>query len=180
MSRWVAIFEDDPAGAWIRQQHQGDHFAYLDQHRDEILLAGGLRPNPGEWYCGGLWVMEVADREDAVRLCEDDPYFRLGLRKGYRLCMGEGPAISRRHIVMRTSSRPNRHRQAARVALGRIGKRPRQPAMYAACDRGTGERVEEVVAGGAFGRRAVHHRCRKTGFDQQPATQRETRFSLFR
>jgi uncharacterized protein YciI len=92
MSRWVAIFEDDPAGAWIRQQHQGDHFAYLDQHRDEILLAGGLRPNAGEWYCGGLWVMEVADREDAVRLCEDDPYFRLGLRKGYRLCVwGKAP-----------------------------------------------------------------------------------------
>src|SRR5262249_7398016 len=65
-------------------------------------------------------------------------------------------------------------------AFGRIGKRPRQPAMYAPRDRGTGERVEEVVAGGAFGRRAVHHRRRKTGFDQQPATQRKTRFSLFR
>ena len=36
--------------------------------------------------------MEVADREDAVRLCEDDPYFRLGLRKGYRLCVwGKAP-----------------------------------------------------------------------------------------
>src|SRR5262245_9278987 len=52
--------------------------------------------------------------------------------------------------------------------------------MYAPRDRGTRERVEEVVAGGAFGRRAVRHRRRKTGFDQQPAPQRKTRFSLFR
>src|SRR5262249_52793475 len=102
MSRWVAIFEDDPAGAWIRQQHQGDHFAYLDQHRDEILLAGGLRPNLGGWYCGGLWVMEVGvggglwggeggAGGEAVRLGEDDPYSRRGRGKGYRLCVGGRP-----------------------------------------------------------------------------------------
>src|SRR5262249_50159842 len=61
-------------------------------HRDKIVLAGGLRPNPGEWYCGGLWVMEVENRADAARLCEEDPYFRLGLRKGYRLCVwGKAP-----------------------------------------------------------------------------------------
>src|SRR6516165_5645499 len=75
---------------------------------------------------------------------------------------------------------PNRHRQAAGVALGRIGKRPRQSAMYAPSDRDTGERVEKVVAGGAFGRRAVHHRRRKTGFDQQAPTQRKTRLGLLR
>jgi len=29
--------------------------------------------------------MKVASRNGAVALCENDPYFRLGLRKGYRL-----------------------------------------------------------------------------------------------
>ena len=92
MARWVAIFEDDADAAWVRRQHQDDHFAYLEKNREKIVIAGGLRPNPGEWYCGGLWVMEVASRDEAARLCEDDPYHRLGLRKGYRLyAWGKAP-----------------------------------------------------------------------------------------
>ena len=87
MTRWVAIFEDDPAAYKVRKEHQDAHIAYLDRHREQVLLGGGLRPNPGEWYCGGLWVLEVASREEAVALCENDPFFRHGLRKGYRLCV---------------------------------------------------------------------------------------------
>jgi len=37
-------------------------------------------------------VLEVASREEAVALCEDDPFFRHGLRKSYRLCLwGKAP-----------------------------------------------------------------------------------------
>lgn len=94
MARWVAVFEDNPdaeAGC-VRRQHADDHFAYLAENRDKIVLGGGLRPSPDEWYCGGLWVMEVASRDEAAALCEGDPYFRLGLRKGYRLyAWGKAP-----------------------------------------------------------------------------------------
>lgn len=83
--RWVAIFEDNEGRDSIRKEHSDLHFDYLREHQNEILLAGGLRPAPTEWYCGGLWVLEVASREDAIRLVEHDPYFRLGLRKSYRL-----------------------------------------------------------------------------------------------
>ena len=99
MARWVAIFDDDPDAADVRRNHQADHFAYLDQHRDVIILAGGLRPAPGEWYCGGLWIMEVDGRDEAVRLCEDDPYFRLGLRRGYRLFVW-GKAFADRMVTL--------------------------------------------------------------------------------
>src|SRR5262245_55183212 len=94
--RWVAIFEDKTEADWVRKQHSTAHFEYLAANRDRIVLAGGLRPAPGEWYCGGLWIMEVGSREEASRLVEGDPYFRLGLRKSYRLnvwgkapCYGE-------------------------------------------------------------------------------------------
>jgi len=83
--RWVAIFEDDPGADWVRKDHAQDHFDYLARHRDKIVIGGGLRPAPDEWYCGGLWVLEVESRDEAVALCEQDPYFHLGLRKGYRL-----------------------------------------------------------------------------------------------
>jgi uncharacterized protein len=94
MTRWVAIFEDNPEPevGWIRKQHAEEHFGYLAEHRDKILLGGGLRHAPGEWYCGGMWVMEAESREEAVSLCESDPFYRLGLRKGYRLYVwGKAP-----------------------------------------------------------------------------------------
>ncbi len=94
MPRWVAIFENNPEAeaSWVRKQHAEDHFAYLATNRDKIILGGGLRPNPGEWYCGGLWILRVEDRDEAVALCENDPYFKLGLRKGYRLYVwGKAP-----------------------------------------------------------------------------------------
>jgi hypothetical protein len=96
MTRWVAIFDDDPDGAWVRREHSADRFAYLESHKDRIVLGGGLRPAPEEWWVGGLWVMEVASRDEAVRLCEEDPYFKHGLRKGYRLyTWGKAPCYGK-------------------------------------------------------------------------------------
>lgn len=90
--RWVVIFDDADGREAIRKEQADAHFAYLAANRERIVIAGGLRSAPGEWYCGGLWVMEVGAREDAVRLIEGDPYYRLGLRRGYRLLVwGKAP-----------------------------------------------------------------------------------------
>ena len=97
MTRWIAIFEDNPEeqAGWVRRQHAEDHFAYLAANSSRIRIGGGLRTEPGGWYCGGLWVLEVASRDEAVRLCEDDPYFKLGLRRSYRLMVwGKAPSYS--------------------------------------------------------------------------------------
>lgn len=97
MTRWVAIFEDNPesTAGWVRKQHAGDHFAYLARHAGKIRIGGGLRGGPDEWYCGGLWVLEVESRAEAEQLCENDPYFKLGLRKAYRLAVwGKAPCYS--------------------------------------------------------------------------------------
>lgn len=90
--RWVAIFEDNEGVESIRREHATAHFDYLASNRDKIVIAGGLRPGPGEWYCGGLWVLEVDSRDEAVQLVEQDPYWRRGLRRGYRLLVwGKAP-----------------------------------------------------------------------------------------
>lgn len=94
MPRWIALFEDHPAeiGALIRRDHAQAHFDYLAGHADKIKIGGGLRDAPGEWFVGGLWVIDGATRQEAVRLCEDDPYYKLGLRKSYRLYVwGKAP-----------------------------------------------------------------------------------------
>lgn len=98
MTRWIAIFEDHPeaTSGWVRRQHAHEYyFDYLARHTSKIRVGGGLRSGPGEWYCGGLWVLEVESRAEAERLCEGDPYFKLGLRKGYRLAVwGKAPCYS--------------------------------------------------------------------------------------
>ena len=93
--RWVAIFDDNEGLESVRREHSASHFDYLSANRGKIVIAGGLRPAPGDWYCGGLWVLEVDSRDEAVRLIEQDPYFQLGLRKGYRLLVwGKAPCYS--------------------------------------------------------------------------------------
>ena len=91
--RWVAIFDDHEGRESVRREHSAAHFEYLGANRDKILIAGGLRPEPEAWYCGGLWVLEVDSRDEAVRLIEQDPYYRLGLRKECRLLVwGKAPS----------------------------------------------------------------------------------------
>ena len=90
--RWVAIFDDSDGVKAIREQYSAAHVDYLEANQDVIRIAGGLRPAPDEWYCGGLWVLEVDSRAEAVALIENDPFFVHGLRRGYRLLVwGKAP-----------------------------------------------------------------------------------------
>jgi len=84
--RWVAIFTDRPGALAIREASAAAHFDYLEAHRDQIRLAGGVRDEPGGPPDGGLWILDnIRDRAEAVRLCEEDPFFRAGLRQSYVL-----------------------------------------------------------------------------------------------
>lgn len=79
--RWVAIFEDTPDMMSVRAVHGQDHLDYLLAHEAEIVLAGGLREEVGAGFVGGLWVLEVASRERAMELVQQDPYFIHGARR---------------------------------------------------------------------------------------------------
>jgi uncharacterized protein len=72
--RCVVIFDDDPAMADVRARLEPAHLAFLEQHRDEIPMAGGLRDEHGGAYVGGLWVFEVESRARAQALIALDPY----------------------------------------------------------------------------------------------------------
>jgi uncharacterized protein YciI len=82
--RYVAIFEDSPEMLLIRKARSEQHIAYLKEHRNEILIGGGLREEPGGVFVGGMWIFEVESRERAVSLIENDPYFESAYRT-YRL-----------------------------------------------------------------------------------------------
>jgi uncharacterized protein len=121
MTRWVAIFEDraDAAALQVRTQHAEAHFAYLAAHRDKILIGVGLRPAPGEGYCGGLRVLEVESRAEAVALCEDDLFFQEGFRQSYRLYVwGKAPGYGVVPLCRPAGMVPHAagHREARRVS----------------------------------------------------------------
>lgn len=82
--RFVAIFEDTAPMAAVRSRLEPAHFENLRTNVREILLAGGLREAPGAAFVGGLWVLEVASRERAVQLVEEDPYYQTE-RRPYKL-----------------------------------------------------------------------------------------------
>jgi uncharacterized protein YciI len=89
MMRYVVIFEDNPDMLAVRRTTEPAHLAFLEAHRDEILIAGGLRNEHGAAFVGGLWVLEVETKARAVELIESDPYFRPELRKYRVLAWGK-------------------------------------------------------------------------------------------
>lgn len=96
--RFVAIFEDSPEMDSVRRTSEPDHLAYLETHRREIPMAGGLREQHGGPYVGGLWVFEVDSKQRAIDLVDSDPYFLAHPRR-YRL-LAWGKALPRYLVTL--------------------------------------------------------------------------------
>lgn len=96
--RLVVIFDDEPPMAAVRARLEPAHLAFLEAHRAEIPMAGGLRDEPGGPYAGGLWVFDVASRERAIELIEADPYYQAHPRP-YRLLVW-GKALPQYEVLM--------------------------------------------------------------------------------
>jgi uncharacterized protein len=76
----------------VRVEQRDAHFDYLARNVAKIRIDGGLRQTPDDPWTGGLWVIDADSRAEAVTLCEDDPFFRHGLRKSYRIMLwGRAP-----------------------------------------------------------------------------------------
>jgi uncharacterized protein YciI len=87
--RIVAYFEDSSEMMAHRAKHEPAHLAYLKANQTEIPIAGGLRPEPGGKFVGGLWVMEVTSFERAEELVKNDPYYAPELRSYKLLVWGK-------------------------------------------------------------------------------------------
>ncbi len=87
--RLVAIFEDKPEMMEHRAKNENSHLAYLKANQTEIPIAGGLRPEPGGKFVGGMWVMEVESFERAEEIVKNDPYYAPNLRSYKLLVWGK-------------------------------------------------------------------------------------------
>jgi uncharacterized protein YciI len=96
--RWIAFFTDTPDMMEIRKERQDVHLEYLKTNASEILIAGGCREAPDAAYIGGLWILEVATKERAIALIENDPYFVPSYRT-YQLLIW-GKAFAEKFVVL--------------------------------------------------------------------------------
>ncbi len=96
--RFVVIFEDVQEMVAVRETLEPDHLAYLETHRTEILMAGGLRNEHGGAYVGGLWVFDVPNKARALELIENDPFY-LAYPREYRL-LAWGKALPQHMVTL--------------------------------------------------------------------------------
>jgi hypothetical protein len=77
---FVARFTDNPDIAERRAELLQEHFDWLAENDDKVLLAGSLRTDVGGASLGGLWIIEADSKAGAEQVYQTDPFFANGLR----------------------------------------------------------------------------------------------------
>ena len=83
---YILHLEDDMAVSKpIRSEHLDAHLAYIDQHRDIILLGGALLDEDGATRVGSAFVVNVRDRQQAEDFSKNEPFRRAGLYRSVNI-----------------------------------------------------------------------------------------------
>lgn len=76
---YIIYQEDRPGGAAIRAAQRDAHFAYLEKHRDILVLGGAMLAEDGATRTGSVLIINVPDRAAADAFSENEPFRRAGL-----------------------------------------------------------------------------------------------------
>lgn len=79
---FAVIFADKVDQAELRAKHLRAHIAWVDEHKNSVLVAGSLRHEPSHIPRGGLWVVEAESKDAVFELMKTDPFYTCGLRQG--------------------------------------------------------------------------------------------------
>lgn len=61
------------------------HIDYVTRNADRIIASGGLFPEGDDFPNGGLIILDVEHRSDAVAYIENDPFFLNGIFTTYTI-----------------------------------------------------------------------------------------------
>ena len=76
---YVIYQEDRPGAAAVRAATKALHLAYLDLHRDKLVLGGALLGDDGAQRLGSCLIINVPDRDAAEAFSRDEPFRKAGL-----------------------------------------------------------------------------------------------------
>jgi len=76
---YVLYMEDGPRSAEIRAATRDAHLAYLDRHKDILVLGGALLAEDGKTRTGSMLVLNAPNRETAEDFSANEPFRCAGL-----------------------------------------------------------------------------------------------------
>ena len=80
------IYQEDRAdGAALRAATRARHLAYLEAHKDILVLGGALLADDGATRTGSCLIVNVADREAAETFSRNEPFRAAGLFQSIRI-----------------------------------------------------------------------------------------------
>ena len=71
--------EDRPDGAAIRDAVRAEHLAYLERHRDIVVLGGATLAEDGVTRTGSVLIVNVPGRAEAEAFSLAEPFRKAGL-----------------------------------------------------------------------------------------------------
>ncbi|MGB0571306.1 MAG: YciI family protein [Alphaproteobacteria bacterium] len=78
---YIIYQEDGPDSAAKRTAHKPAHFAYLEEHKDILVLGGALLADDNQTRIGSTLIINVPDRAAADRFSENEPLRMAGTFK---------------------------------------------------------------------------------------------------
>ncbi|HVM77785.1 MAG TPA: YciI family protein [Stellaceae bacterium] len=78
---YIIYQEDKEGGEAIRAATKESHFAYLERHRDILVLGGALLADDGVKRLGSCLIVNVPDRAAAEAFSAEEPFRKAGLFK---------------------------------------------------------------------------------------------------
>jgi len=82
---YIIYQEDGADSARIRAAVKAQHFAYLEQHRDSLVLGGALLADDGTTRVGSVLILNVPSRAAAEAFSVDEPFRKAGLFKSVKI-----------------------------------------------------------------------------------------------
>jgi len=76
---YILYNEDRPDGKAVREAAREAHLAYLERHKDKVVLGGGLLSEDGATRLGSVFIINVPSRKAAEAFSADEPFRKAGL-----------------------------------------------------------------------------------------------------
>ena len=76
---YILYNEDRPDALAIREATRDAHLAYLERHKDKLVLGGGLLSEDGQTRLGSAFIINVPNRKAAEAFSAEEPFRKAGL-----------------------------------------------------------------------------------------------------
>lgn len=81
----IQFMDHDPAARDKKAQLRPVHLDYVMQNAHRIIASGGLFPDDNDFPNGGLILLDVPSRREAIEYIENDPFFINGIFRAYTI-----------------------------------------------------------------------------------------------